>query len=203
MDSCVPSLLPHTSQLSGLGECTRCSRCPAGSIGNRMSLQCRRHGRLEFHPWVRKIPWKRAWQPTPVFSPGESLGQRSLAGYSPWGHRVGTNWSDWARTHTSGLIYPRKDDPGGETCRGPACKLWHLGRECWATRCLEKDLAAWASSLAQGRRTQLEEDQSGVSTSQSPGHGPCSLGLRAAWKLSYFKSQWPFQYCPVGRNSVS
>ena len=35
-----------------------------------------------FNPWVRKIPW-RAWQPTPVFSPGESHGQRSLVGYSP------------------------------------------------------------------------------------------------------------------------
>ena len=32
-----------------------------------------------------KIPWRRAWQPTPVFLPGESHGQRSLAGYSPWG----------------------------------------------------------------------------------------------------------------------
>ena len=36
--------------------------------------------------WVRKIPWRRKWQPTPVFLPGESHGQRSLAGYSPWGH---------------------------------------------------------------------------------------------------------------------
>ena len=35
--------------------------------------------------WVGKIPWRRAWQPTPVFLPGESHGQRSLAGYSPWG----------------------------------------------------------------------------------------------------------------------
>ena len=34
-----------------------------------------------------KIPWRRAWQPTPVFLPGKSHGQRSLAGYSPWGHR--------------------------------------------------------------------------------------------------------------------
>ena len=34
---------------------------------------------------VRKIPWRRAWQPTPVFLSGDSLGQRSLAGYSPWG----------------------------------------------------------------------------------------------------------------------
>ena len=40
-----------------------------------------------FDPWVRKIPWKRAWQPTPVFLPGESHGQRSQAGYSPWGHK--------------------------------------------------------------------------------------------------------------------
>ena len=32
-----------------------------------------------------KIPWRRAWQPTPVFLPGESHGERSLAGYSPWG----------------------------------------------------------------------------------------------------------------------
>ena len=38
-----------------------------------------------FDPWVRKILWRRAWQPTPVFLPGESHGQRSLAGYSPWG----------------------------------------------------------------------------------------------------------------------
>ena len=41
--------------------------------------------RLQFHPWVRKIPWRRAWQPTPVFLPGESHGQRSLVGYSPRG----------------------------------------------------------------------------------------------------------------------
>ena len=44
-------------------------------------LQYRRPG---FHPWVRKIPWRREWQPTPVFLLGESHGQRSLVGYSPW-----------------------------------------------------------------------------------------------------------------------
>ena len=36
-----------------------------------------------FSPWVRKIPWSRAWQPSPVFLPGEFHGQRSLVGYSP------------------------------------------------------------------------------------------------------------------------
>jgi len=41
--------------------------------------------RLGFNPWVGKIPWRRAWQPTPVFLHGESHGQRSLVGYRPWG----------------------------------------------------------------------------------------------------------------------
>ena len=38
-------------------------------------------------PWVKKIPWRKAWQHTPVFLPGESNGERILAGYSPWGRR--------------------------------------------------------------------------------------------------------------------
>ena len=50
-----------------------------------------RHAGLD--PWVDKSPWRRKWQPTPVFLPGKSLGQRSLAGYSPWGcERVGQDW---------------------------------------------------------------------------------------------------------------
>ena len=55
------------------------------------------HGRCRFSPWVRKIPWKRKWQPTPVFLPGEFHGQRSLAGYSPWGHK---SWT-WFRDKTA------------------------------------------------------------------------------------------------------
>ena len=47
----------------------------------------RRHKRPGFNAWVGKIPWRRTWQPTPVFLPGESHGQRSLAGYSPKGHK--------------------------------------------------------------------------------------------------------------------
>ena len=49
---------------------------------SRILLQCRRCKRQGFHPWVGKIPWRRAWQPTAEFLPGESHGQRSLAGYS-------------------------------------------------------------------------------------------------------------------------
>ena len=40
-----------------------------------------------FDPWVGMIPWRREWQPTPVFLHGEFHGQRNLAGYSPWGHK--------------------------------------------------------------------------------------------------------------------
>ena len=53
--------------------------------GKGSTCQCRRHRRPGFNPWVRKILWKREWQPTPVFLPGEFHGWRSLAGYSPWG----------------------------------------------------------------------------------------------------------------------
>ena len=57
---------------------------PAGASSKEPARQCRRCG---FDPWVREIPWRRPWQPTPVFLPGESHGERSLAGYSPWGHK--------------------------------------------------------------------------------------------------------------------
>ena len=51
------------------------------------SCQHRRHG---FHPWSKKILCKRKWQPTTVFLPGQSHGQRSLECYSPWGHNLWT-----------------------------------------------------------------------------------------------------------------
>ena len=58
---------------------------PGGSCAKEPTCQCRRFKRRRFDPWFRKIPWRRAWQPTLVFLPGESHGQRSLVGYSPWG----------------------------------------------------------------------------------------------------------------------
>ena len=56
----------------------------------RICLQCRRPG---LDPWVGKIPWRREWQPTPVFLPGEFHEQRNLVGQSPCGHRVKHNWA--------------------------------------------------------------------------------------------------------------
>ena len=49
----------------------------------KSACQCRRHKRCGFDPWVWKSPWRRAWQPTPVFLPKESHEQRILEGYSP------------------------------------------------------------------------------------------------------------------------
>ena len=49
-------------------------------------------------PWVRKIPWRRTWQSTPVFLPGELHGQRSLVGYSPWGPKE-SDMTELTHTH--------------------------------------------------------------------------------------------------------
>ena len=67
-----------------------------GAGGKEPACQHRRHRRHRFHPWVRKIPWRRRWQPSPVFWPGKSHGQRSLVGYSSWGHK---EWPDLATEH--------------------------------------------------------------------------------------------------------
>ena len=58
-----------------------------GASGKEPTCQRRRHKRHGFDPWVGKIPWRRGWQPPPVFLPGESHGQRKLVGYSLWGRR--------------------------------------------------------------------------------------------------------------------
>ena len=57
------------------------SYCNCGTSGKEPICQCRRRKRCRFDPWIGKIPWRRKWQPTPVFLPGESHEQRSLAGY--------------------------------------------------------------------------------------------------------------------------
>ena len=61
---------PHSKKLSLITE-----GFPGGTSGKEPACQCRRHKRWLFDPWVGKIPWRRAWQPTPVFLPGESHGR--------------------------------------------------------------------------------------------------------------------------------
>ena len=71
---------------------------PGGTNGKEPACQCRRVKRRWFNPWVGKIPW--LWQPTPVFSPGESPWTEELGGLQSIGwQRVGYNRSDLARMH--------------------------------------------------------------------------------------------------------
>ena len=53
----------------------------------RQERICMQPRRPRFDLWVGKIPWRRKWQPAPVFLPGEFQGQRILVGCSPWGHK--------------------------------------------------------------------------------------------------------------------
>ena len=76
--------------------------------------QCRRSG---FNPWVGKIPWRRKWQPTPVSLPGKFHGRRSLAGYSPWGHKESDMTEQF---HFHRILVPQ---PGTEP-RPMAVKAW-------------------------------------------------------------------------------
>ena len=89
-----PLLQSYSCRLQTRGEggpCVLCFTCAAltgdfpGGSAVRIRLQRRRRRRHRWDSWVRKIPWRREWQPTPVFLPGKFHGQRSLVGYSPWG----------------------------------------------------------------------------------------------------------------------
>ena len=79
--------LPIWSSLSELSEMLSLG-FPGGSASKESACQWRRCKRHGFDPWIRKIPWRRKWQPIPLFLPGKFHGQRSLAGHSPCGHKV-------------------------------------------------------------------------------------------------------------------
>ena len=69
--------------------------------------------RPSFDSWVEKIPWRRERQPTPVFVPGESHGQRSLVGYSPWGRTESDTTERLLHTfHIRRLVLIRARLPG-------------------------------------------------------------------------------------------
>ena len=86
------------------------SACNAGDL-------CLIPGSLR--PWVRRIPWRREWLPTPVFLPGEFHGQRSLVGYGLWGHRVRHNWAT--------NIWVFSSFAGGSDGKESACNAGDLG----------------------------------------------------------------------------
>ena len=113
------------------------------------SCQFKRLRRHRFYPWVRKISWRKAWQPTPLFLPGESHGQRSLAGYSPQGHKELETLNEaehvqvvqWSRiplpmleTQEMWLRSPQWEDPPGEGSGNPlqySCLENSMDRVAW------------------------------------------------------------------------
>ena len=79
-----------------------------GHSGKESACQCKRYKRRGFYPQVGKIPWKKKGTPLQHFLPGKSHGQRSLSGYSPWGHkRVGHNLVTKRQQHLSSLLCSR------------------------------------------------------------------------------------------------
>ena len=105
---------------------------PHGSAGKEPACQRRRHRRHGFSPWVGKIPWGRRWQPTPVFLPEKSHGQRRLQTTAQSHKELDARTHTHTHTHTPHtsmkwglLIRPR--GPGQVTCRGrPGRKRsWH------------------------------------------------------------------------------
>ena len=58
---------------------------PGGAGRKESACKCRSPKKRTLKPWVKKMPWRRKRQPTPVSLPGESHGQKSLVGHSPWG----------------------------------------------------------------------------------------------------------------------
>ena len=75
-------------------------------------------GTSVFSPWVVKIPWRRAWQPTPAFLPGASHGQRSLAGYSLWGHKESDMTGRLSTAQHAGEGRTRRRKPSKSQRRG-------------------------------------------------------------------------------------
>ena len=102
------------TQLSNIWPSTLRNGLSRWLSGKETTCQCRRS---RFNPWVRKIIWRRKWQPTPVFLPGEFHGQRNLAGYSPGGHKE-SDTTKWLSTHTPSGKWP-----------GQGRGLWEVGVE--------------------------------------------------------------------------
>ena len=118
-----------------------------------------------FDPWVRNMPWRRKWQLTPVFLPGKSHGQRSLAGCSPWGRKK----SDTTERLTFSLS-PRSG------LRHAAVLSWFL---CWKLK------SSWDGEGSDGPTTAVAWQGKPLKASTFPSPlrrqplpGPCVEGRR-------------------------
>ena len=109
---------------------------PGGVSGKKNpACQCRRHKRHGFDPWVEKIRWRRASQPAPVFLPGASHGQRSLAGYRH-GVAKSPTWLKWLNMHTPVVLVLKP-------LRSLSSFTFSLWSSIWLTAYLCKFLSSW------------------------------------------------------------
>ena len=143
--------------------CVYVYELPRWLSGEESACQCKILGRCRFSPWVRKIPWRRKWQATPVFLPGESHEQRSLVDYS---QRVTKSWT-WlstracrrthAHTHTQTYIYTYMSEWG-------YIHWSSWGRYFWYPHCTNRKLRHRALRLlsklvSRGARIHIQELQ--------------------------------------------
>ena len=113
----------------------------------RICLKCRRP---QFYPWVGRIPWRRKWQPTLVFLPGEFHGQRGLVGHSPWGRQESDTLSDLhfiiKPARSSNTVSKRRND-NGLPCLIPNLDgmVFKLGRGEGRVRCMGSNMETYIS----------------------------------------------------------
>ena len=128
--------------------------------------------RCRFNPWVGKIPWRK-WQPTPVFLPGESHGQRSLAGYSPRG-QIESDTTERLHFHFSlSCIGERNGNPLQCSClENP-----RDGGAWWAAVCGVAQSRTWLKLLSSSNSS-IQSNTVFRRKKRNERHSPCFYGYR-------------------------
>ena len=138
---------------------------PGGTSGKEPTCQCRRHKRQEFDPWVRITPWRRKWQPTPVFLPGNPMDREAW-----WAtvHRVTKSWTWLKRLSTPAQHTP---DPGPQErfWRSPHCSTscgpiffgtGHRCLDCKSSFLCSRQLFKWKAISSKAEKCKYEYEMS-------------------------------------------
>ena len=140
-----------------------------------------------FNPWVRKIPWRRKWQLTPVFLPGEPHGQRSLASYSPWGRKE-SDTTEHTHTHREWPCptkwSPKQKRMSAETERREyreANTIFHAKRDR-QTYCIRTELSLFFILSS---------------------YTLWVLTMPSSWFQSFLKSRWTLSFHTLGATPTS
>ena len=120
---------------------------PGGASGKEFTCQCRRHKRCGFDPWVKKIPWRRKWQCTPEFLPGESHGLRNLVVYSLWDCKE-LDTTEWLSLSFTCFLWLAHQFPPADK-QYNVCHIWRLHQRKGAApvTCLSTDRRCLGSTV--------------------------------------------------------